>query len=291
MDRVVTTTCRACGATRSVPYLRRGTYRYVRCAECGFAPLDAIPDTDELDRVFGPGYFRDDPAGGYLDYDADERLHRRNATRRLALLERAGARPPGLIVDVGCAAGYFLDEARRAGWEVVGVERSEWARTQAAERFGLQVHRRLEEVLDTRGAVATVVGFFQVLEHMRAPDEAVAMAHRCLAPGGHVIIETWNADSWVARALGSHWQQVSPPSVLYLTNRRGLQAMLQRAGFEGIEFRRTAKQVSVAAVLGLLRSRYRWLRRLVDPIIASRLGAIALPYRFGDLITVTARRA
>ena len=49
---------------------------------------------------------------GNLDYVADEALHRANARKR----HDAGAATfrPARVLDVGCAAGFFLDEARLA---------------------------------------------------------------------------------------------------------------------------------------------------------------------------------
>jgi hypothetical protein len=40
------------------------------------------------------------------------------------------------------------------------------------------------------------------------------------------IIETWNRDDWVARLLGRHWHEYSPPSVLHWFNPDGLRRLV-----------------------------------------------------------------
>ena len=175
------------------------------------------------------------------------------------------------------------------GWQVSGVERSRWAGERAAARLGVTVAPTLAE-LPPDVTELSAITFFQVLEHMPAPDEALAAAHERLAAGGVLVIETWDADSRIARVTGSHWQQVNPPSVLYLTNRRGLTAMLERAGFDVRAIRATSKLVSVGLVLGLLADRYRALAPLFRRLQGGWVGRLALPYRLGDLVTVSAVR-
>src|SRR5690606_6379470 len=131
-----------------------------------------------------------------------EPLHRRNAAARLALVERALAGARGRLLDVGCALGDFPAAATAHGFEASGVEVSAWARQRAIERHGLEVHPSLEAAVAGREGTFDVVSFFQVLEHMPRPDEALALARRALVPGGLLVLETWDASSLVARVAG-----------------------------------------------------------------------------------------
>src|SRR5262249_36404199 len=88
-----------------------------------------MPSAAELARLYDdPAYFRDADSG-YGDYLSAENSHRRMAARRLRWIGRYQA--PGRLLDVGCAAGFFIDEARQRGWEVAGIEISSDMRARA----------------------------------------------------------------------------------------------------------------------------------------------------------------
>ncbi|MCP3958808.1 MAG: class I SAM-dependent methyltransferase [bacterium] len=281
------TVCPICdGESRSVQWSKDG-FDYARCDGCGLVSLEPLPTEPDSGSLYSEGYFREGASGGYVDYAGDEATHRRNARDRCRLLPSSA----GALLDVGCAVGFFLDEARRAGWRVTGVEVSPWAAEQARERTGADVHASLDAVLEATDEPVDAVTFFQVLEHLPHPARTLARARDLLKPGGRVVIETWDRDSLVARLFGSHWQQVTPPSVIHLFARRDVDALLERAGFRPVSTRRTTKRVSVGFVAGLLAGKYPraggWFRALVT---RSRLDGLAVPYRLGDLITVVAER-
>ena len=114
--------CEACGNARTGAWLIARGYELVRCPSCGHGQQTARADIAALRRRYDHDYFFGDP-DGYADYLSAEPAHRINARRHLDVVERL-ARPPGKLLDVGCAAGFLLDEARAAGWVVAGVEPS-----------------------------------------------------------------------------------------------------------------------------------------------------------------------
>jgi SAM-dependent methyltransferase len=192
-------------------------------------------------------------------------------------------------VDLGCAVGFTLDESRRAGFTVLGVEMSPWARNVARESLGLPVCPTLAEANREISGKAAVLSMFQVLEHLPDPVAALKEAHACLRPGGMLLIETWDRGSLVARLFGRHWQQITPPSVLWLLDRQSLTHSLESTGFRVSALLRTSKSVSVGWGLGLLAEKmptiFAPLFRLLDRSAISRLG---VRYRMGDLVTVVA---
>ena len=94
----------------------------VRCPSCGLLFRRELPTQAQLDEIYGLEYFKGG-AVGYLDYVADEDVHRTSARNRLEALERVV--PRGRLLDVGAAAGFFVDEARTRGWDASGIDISE----------------------------------------------------------------------------------------------------------------------------------------------------------------------
>src|SRR5207249_515472 len=84
------------------------------CRECGTVHQPSLPPGAELADLYRG--MRDDA------YLAEEPGRRRTAARLLDAIGRYV--PAGRLLDVGCGHGLLLDEARRRGYEVEGVELS-----------------------------------------------------------------------------------------------------------------------------------------------------------------------
>lgn len=277
--------CPACGTAAASPLFSARGYRYVVCDRCGSGRLDPIPELDPR-SLYGADYFLGGTVpGGYADYGLDEDLHRRNARDRLSRLSTVGAAPPGRLLEVGSGYGYFLAEARAAGWEVAGTDVSPHARERSAS-LGVE----LVEGLDDLSGPADVLALFQVVEHMLDPWTSLEHGVALVRPGGCIIIETWDRSHWLVRRLGRRWQQVSPPAVVYLFSVEGLEAMAERLGLVDVAVRPTPKYVSIGAVAGHLAADRPRLRPLLGSLAGSRVGTRPVKYRFGDLVTLTARK-
>ena len=130
---------------------------------------------------------------------------------------------------------------------------------------------------------------FQVLEHLPDPAAALAEIRACLRPNGMLLIETWDRGSLVARLFGRYWQQITPPSVLWLLDRKSLVSLLERAGFRVNAILRTSKKIGVGWGLGLMAEK---MPRVFSPAFRllerSPVGRFGVSYRLGDLVTVVA---
>ncbi|MGH7556824.1 MAG: class I SAM-dependent methyltransferase [Gemmatimonadota bacterium] len=282
-----TTGCIACGEKATRPLFEKAGHSYVACTGCGLGRLDPLPSGDGLEALFGDGYFTGSVTGGYDDYAGDEALHRDNARDRLALLERHGARPPGSFLDIGCAHGFLLAEARDSGWNVAGVEVAAGARAHAAKRFRLEVWSDLDPLPGEPRFDA--IGLYQVLEHLARPDLALEAARAAIRSGGRLAIETWDRSSRVAQLLDHRWQQVSPPTVVWLFERRSLELLLDRHGWVIRWYGATRKRVTVRQVTRLLEAEVPHLARPLRIVLEKpRLRRLSLRYGLGDLVTAIA---
>src|SRR5919199_623040 len=131
------------------------------CTECGTVHQPSLPPGAELAQLYRD--MRDD------SYLAEEPGRRRTASRLLAMVGRHAAAGP--LLDVGCGHGLLLDEARRRGYDVEGLELSASAAAYARDVLGLHVHERTLEEHD-RGDYAAIV-LADVLEHLDDPRAAI----------------------------------------------------------------------------------------------------------------------
>jgi SAM-dependent methyltransferase len=285
--------CPSCASeARPRPLLTKGDWVYGTCPDCGLVHLDPVPTPEESAQLYGESYFSGGGVGEYIDYEADDDLHRVNARSHLARLARVRKGPPGRLLDFGCAHGFVADEFRVAGWDVEGVEVSEVAAQYARDRFGLTVYPDFEKAAAAAGEGAfDLITFFQVLSQLPSSAAALDSAHSLLRPGGMVMVESSNRAGTIARVLGPRWHLIAPPSVISLFDPGTLDALLRRQGFEPLARFPTRKAVSVGLVTNVLEQRY---GKIFSPVrsFGARPGlrGRAIRYPFADLMTVVARR-
>ena len=91
--------------------------RIVRCLRCGLVYVNPQEDARSI-------YLRYSSMEDEL-YVSEEQGRRQAA--RIILKSIAKYAHKGKILDIGCATGFLLDEAKKQGWEAYGVELSKWA--------------------------------------------------------------------------------------------------------------------------------------------------------------------
>ena len=164
------------------------------CRECGAVQQQGMPAGPRLHDLY-----REMHDEAYL---AEQAGRRATAVRLLDLI--GGHARAGRLLDIGCGHGLLLDEARRRGYDPVGLELSRSAARYAREELGLDVHEvPLEAFADPHGFDVVVLA--DVLEHVDDPVAGIDRAARLLAPGGVLCVLTPDPSSVTARLAGPRW--------------------------------------------------------------------------------------
>jgi len=221
--------------------------RLRKCKSCGLAWVDPAPSAAELAEIYSARYFQ---TFGY-DASADKRYrHVRAATsdRVLAIAERCLA--VGGLLDVGSGLGDLLAAAIRRGWDARGIEPNPWARAEA-DRVAPDATRTCAiEEFEPGKVRFDLVTCIDVIEHLRRPDEALRRFFGWLRPGGSLALTTPDIGSLLARLMGAHWPHFHVDHLWYF-NRETLTAMVERAGFEVLDWRRAPKVFNLAYIAGI----------------------------------------
>jgi len=232
------TQCIVCGCSQHAPFRNSGSFEIRRCLGCGLRFLHPQPSAEALRRFYAESYFHspDSVSQGYSSY-ADEAANWR-ATFRDRLRHLPAPAPGARLLDVGAAAGYFVEQARIAGWDAEGVEPSAWAATYAREQLQQPVREATLESAEYASESFDLVTFWEVIEHLPQPDAFLKEVARILRPGGTIAFSTPDSGSLAARLSGRRWlgwQKV--PEHLYFFDFRTLRTLLERTGFEVISRR------------------------------------------------------
>jgi 2-polyprenyl-3-methyl-5-hydroxy-6-metoxy-1,4-benzoquinol methylase len=291
-------TCLLCNAQVDVETdlgWRKDGYDIVRCPSCGLVFRAELPDEQALSQIYDENYFRDQPdradRHGYADYLRDASLHRANARRRLGLLATLMPRP-GRLLDVGCAAGFFVDEARRAGWEASGMDVSaamvNWARSE----LGAPVIRANFAQTDVAQPLFDAITMWDYIEHSIDPRRDFGKAREHLRPGGILALSTGDIGTLSARLAGHRWHLLTPEHHNFFFETKTLRRLLEDTGFDVLEARHRASVYSVGHVLYKLAASGRLgaVRRAASRLGRSSVGHAGVPINLYDIVTVVARR-
>lgn len=210
--------CNICQRDQACPFLTTPVDTLVQCRGCGLVYVDPRPMPEEAD--YEEEFFLHEYKDVYgVDYIADRDNITRLARGRLEAIERL--KPKGKLLDVGCAAGFLLDEARRRGWEPRGVEVSRFASDYARRELHLEVFTGTLEAAKFPDGEFDVAVLYFVLEHLRDPLGLLRELHRLLKPGGLLSVAVpniaglyfrLNRPAWMAERARhqSHFYEFSP---------------------------------------------------------------------------------
>jgi 2-polyprenyl-3-methyl-5-hydroxy-6-metoxy-1,4-benzoquinol methylase/predicted RNA-binding Zn-ribbon protein involved in translation (DUF1610 family) len=273
---------------------RKDGHDIVRCSRCGLTFRGDPPAREALTGLYGPEYFSA-AAGelggqGYLDYLGDEAEHRSNARKRLRLLAQYAA--PGHLLDVGCAAGFFLDEAGRKGWIGCGVDVSPSMAAHARERLAIPVQEGQFLDADFGEARFHVVTMWDYIEHVLDPKAEFRLAAELLRPGGLLALSTGDVDSAFARISGRRWHLLTPRHHNFFFARRHLFRYLEEQNLEVLAARYLWSGYSAVYLIHKAQTLGRTLRlrRLVPALERRGLGHLQIPVNLFDIVTIVARK-
>lgn len=285
--------CRSVFRRDAEEILVKDGFSIVRCPSCGLVFRATLPTADELQDIYGIAYFggTDAPAtrDGYLDYVGDADVHRANARRRLARL--AAFVSPGALLDVGCAAGFFVDEASRLGWQARGVDVSEAMVRVAREQTAADV--RVGTLADApEDRLESCVTMWDYIEHAVDPRGDVERAFARLRPGGVLALSTGDAGSVLARLSLARWHLMTPRHHNYFFDVRTMTRLLESVGFDVryVGHPSAAYPVRYLAHKACLVVRGRLSEAVARRLDKARLGSTALPVNLWDVMTVVAVR-
>jgi len=199
----------------------------VRCRQCGLIYLKPRPSAKQLASYYDDTYHPFQQEVGWLW----------KALRRFAVHEHRRfltgyVRDDGIVLEVGCGTGEYLALLREeTGWQVEGVEPSQYAAKKARQQYGLPVTQGSLEDSDWPPDTYSVIILRHVLEHFRSPRAALAKLRRALRPGGALLIIVPNIASWEAHLFGPYWYDLDVPRHLTHFTPTTLHQMLHQEGF------------------------------------------------------------
>ena len=252
--------CKICGANNSKVKYYLKNFNVVKCCACSTVFLDFKNKVIDPLEIYSRGYYQERNEHYLKNIIVDPIHGPENPSiidfrEGLKLIE--SFKHPGRLLDVGCGMGIFLTIAKEKGWEVSGVDISDYAARFARERFDLSCFAGKLKDLRFQDRYFDVITMWDVIEHFEDPLDELNEIKRILADDGIILFDTPNVESfmrliahWIYRVTGGLFKypvkKLYHQFHLYYFSDKTLKMLLNKSGFEIIEMKRKTIPITKA---------------------------------------------
>lgn len=231
--------CCNCGSERSSEVASGPVISLVVCAECGLMRQGFSSGTQTRPFVSYAGgkerFFqqrKDKEAAQVIDF-----------LKIMPQLEKF-LPEKGRLLEIGCAMGTLLNEIRKLGWKVVGIEPEAWTYKLARNKYKLDVINSTFQEAELEESSFDVVLLLHVIEHLPNPNKGLSQIARLIRPGGFLVLETPRFDTLWFRLLKGRERSVIQGHYYYFT-RETIQELACQSGFEVVQLNLVGRTVTL----------------------------------------------
>jgi len=227
------------------------------------------PLAKEVINQYSESYFTNgNLKGGYANYFEGMQVNRKTFADRLRRILKK-TKNKGKLLDVGCALGDCLLEAKKLGWQQAeGLDPSDYACKTAAKR-GLKVKQGTLETLKLKANSFDIILSQDEIEHVTDPVAELRRMYDVLKPGGMLFLVTPDIQGWWSKLLGKWWYHYKPGEHVVYFSQETIKKCLKKAGFKNIETKSTYHIMSLEYILNRLRYYFPFLFTLLLKIVSN----------------------
>jgi 2-polyprenyl-3-methyl-5-hydroxy-6-metoxy-1,4-benzoquinol methylase len=213
----------------AVSFFKENGYSVVKCQNCGLVyvnpqPIDCLHGTTKTEKNEYSNYIRD-----YITFQNGHRLHSKKILSRLEKIQT----DKGKLLEIGCAAGFLLDTARKMGWQVEGIEPEDSIARYAIKKFNLNVRISSIEFEKFPENHFDAVIALNVLSHLKDPKKIVKKINYILKKNGIFVFKTGNKGAMRTKKKGELFgESWLTPEHLYHFSEKPLTLLLKHTGFK-----------------------------------------------------------
>ncbi|MBN1502050.1 class I SAM-dependent methyltransferase [Candidatus Woesearchaeota archaeon] len=219
------------------------TDQIVQCNKCSLVYINPRPTADLIVSACKKG--KDET------YVSQEKARLKTFSKELALIHNNAQK--GKLLDIGCAAGYFVKIAQSHGWEVEGIEPNKWLCNYGNKKFGLSNKAITLEKAKFKIERFDVVTLWDVIEHVPDPIVTLKNVHRVLKPKGHIVLSTPDFDSIFSKMFRRRWWFLLSHHLFYFTPLT-IKKMLFKSGFRVIKIKKHWQYMEIGYMIRMMKN-------------------------------------
>lgn len=248
-------------------------HNLVKCAKCGLVFMKQIPTNEELNKYYS-----------VYSYSTEQPISLITIKRYNTLLDEFEKfRETNNLLDVGCGQGFFLDEAKKRGWNVFGTEFSPAAVAICKKKNIETIQGKLNP--KDFSIKFDVITSFEIIEHINTPIDEIIKIHQLLRTSGLFYCTTPNWNSIARKYLKANHYDINYPEHLIYFTKTTLKKLLKLNGFYQIKFSSTGFSPNIFFLKNENKNNYsnlvksdNVLRENIESNITLKIGKFILNY-------------
>lgn len=212
------TSCLLCGKT-TLKNIFGDEHFITQCSSCTFVFSRVIPSLKELEDH-------------YDEYPLENKISEITLKRYNTILDLFEPfRQSGKLLEFGCGEGFFLEEALKRKWEVVGIEISDKL-VKICNDKNILTYKNLSEIPISDNSKFDIAVSIEVIEHLTNPQPYMKAINSLLRSGGGLYMTTPNFNCLSRFILGKKWNNIVFPEHLCYYTVKTMKSMLTNNGFK-----------------------------------------------------------
>lgn len=227
-------TCDVCGSVAHRFVHRQSNGWEIReCRRCRLVQILPKPSMKDVAGLYEHDWAHFSP------YVSQTSAHREYFKKLLRFITRTmnGETHGKRILDVGCATGLLLEEAKSIGMTAVGIDISEDAVSHCRSKGLAAINTTLPEFSTEKIPAFDIITACEVIEHEYDPIMMIKSAYYLLKPSGIFVVTTPNFNTFYRKLFGGRWVGYQHPEHLWFYTPQTISDAFSRAGFTNVSIR------------------------------------------------------
>lgn len=188
------------------------SFAIVQCKKCQFKFTNPRPVSESLPKYYqSDNYISHTNKGNNLINLGYKIARHFTIKKKIDFIKTFHDR--GNILDYGCGTGIFIEKAKRKGWNVLGIEPNEAARSHTSQKMQPFVYSDIKDIKLKK--YFHIITLWHVLEHISDLPDTLKKLKKLLHPDGKIIIAVPNTGSWDAQYYKEYWAGYDVPRHMY----------------------------------------------------------------------------
>ena len=223
--------CIFCKQPNDRVLIEENGYKGRKCSRCGLIYISPRPSSDEIIDLYGHDH-ANISASAHIHSEFHRRLFARHNLRKIREFVM-----PCRLLELGAGAGFFLDEARKQGFDPYAIEFNPIQAQFIKEKLKIPCEKIPLNLGLFGGKKFDLVYHCDVISHFFDPFEEFRKINQILSEKSFLVFETGNLGEIDEKYL-NYFSRFQYPDHLFFFSTENLKVLLEETGFELIKMHR-----------------------------------------------------